>query len=383
MGLFSKKKNKTAEEVRQDQAKEPDLQAMFAENLKYISQTKLSAKDIERQFVKSQTRFYLTVGNIDCPTGEIIVSDPLCYLAAGDLCPRLAIKIPPGCYPVDVSLCRNPYVGIRMCTARLKIKDTKALSYVCAEPTPESAIGKCADGDLTGFPVDAGMMSFCDSQVAEEYRIFLDNWHGNNPDKNHYDDYFADYFEKSAEALPAYQRDGGDFIEWANPDTGHRMVMIGSGFGDGFYQSYWGYDDSGEICELIVPMINPDIIEYSGNTGSKTQTKNFAKKAGEIENLFHWDEPEGCFATDRIVVDGAKVGYMYREKPDAGSENPDSGWRFFAGDESDDYANDPNNVGIYALNTIANYDPDIIQLLDSPYGTAFGRDKNGVFKKER
>ena len=44
--------------------------------------------------------------------------------------------------------------------------------------------------------------------------------------------------------------------------------------------------------------------------------KNFAKKAGEIENLFHWDELEGCFATDRIVVDGAKVGYMYREKPE-------------------------------------------------------------------
>ncbi|MDR0500014.1 MAG: DUF2185 domain-containing protein [Coriobacteriales bacterium] len=109
--------------------------------------------------------------------------------------------------------------------------------------------------------------------------------------------------------------------------------------------------------------------------------KSFALK-GKLQDLFHWDEPEGCFATDRITVDGQKVGYMYREEPDVESKMPDSGWRFFAGDESDEYANNPDNVGVYALNTIANYDQDIIALLDSPYGTAFGRDENGVFQQE-
>ena len=34
----------------------------------------------------------------------------------------------------------------------------------------------------------------------------------------------------------------------------------------------------------------------------------------------------GCFATDKITVDGMKVGYMYREEPD---EPMDSGWLFF------------------------------------------------------
>ena len=33
-----------------------------------------------------------------------------------------------------------------------------------------------------------------------------------------------------------------------------------------------------------------------------------------------------CFATDRITVEGAAVGYMYRESPDSAT---DSGWRFF------------------------------------------------------
>jgi hypothetical protein len=39
------------------------------------------------------------------------------------------------------------------------------------------------------------------------------------------------------------------------------MVMVASGFGDSFYQSYWGYETDNEICELIVPLVNPDIFE--------------------------------------------------------------------------------------------------------------------------
>ncbi len=256
-----KRKEKTKETKQQLSESELNVQELFAKNLKYISKTEVSAVDIERQFLKSQTRFYLTVGHIDCPTGEIVVSDPLCYLAAGKMCPHLALRVPVGIYPVEVSILRNPHVGIRMCTARLKIKDTKAVSYVCAEPTDETAIGKCADGNLTGFPVEAGMMSFCDAQVVEEYQGFLEDWQKDNPGKNHYNDYFADYFAKSEEALPAYQCKDGDFIEWTNPKSNHKMVMIASGFGDGFYQCYWGYDCNQDVCELIVPMVNPDIFE--------------------------------------------------------------------------------------------------------------------------
>src|SRR5437867_557035 len=82
-------------------------------------------------------------------------------------------------------------------------------------------------------------------------------------------------------------------------------------------------------------------------------------------------DQRGCFATDRITVEGAKVGYMYREEP---GEEWDSGWRFMAGDESDAYVNDPSNLQIYALNTIANYDREIIPLLAEPINSAFARD---------
>ncbi|MPM98054.1 hypothetical protein SDC9_145235 [bioreactor metagenome] len=69
---------------------------------------------------------------------------------------------------------------------------------------------------------------------------------------------------------------------------------------------------------------------------------------------------------------------MYREEPYQNG-NPDSGWRFMAGDEDDDYMNNPDNHGIYQINTICNYDPDIIPFLDSAAGTAFIRNESGKF----
>ena len=62
-------------------------------------------------------------------------------------------------------------------------------------------------------------------------------------------------------------------------------------------------------------------------------------------------------------MEGRKVGYCYREEPDG---DWDSGWRFTAGDESDEYMDDPNNAGIYGLNSICNDDPDIIPPLHTP-----------------
>jgi len=77
-----------------------------------------------------------------------------------------------------------------------------------------------------------------------------------------------------------------------------------------------------------------------------------------------------CFATDRITVDGMKVGYMYREEPD---KDIDSGWRFFSGEESQEYADNPDNTSIYAVNTICNYDSTIIPYMNAPIGSAYGR----------
>ena len=235
---------------------------VFEQNLKYIKAEELDAEKIARQFVKSETRFFLTVGTVDVPSGKVIIADPLSYLS-GDhvIAPVLRREIPKDSYPAEVSICRHPQIGVRMCTARLKVTDTKAVRYELAESEEKTAAFKAKDGVMHGFPVDAGMMCFIDAKAAENYKAFIDNWHRDNPGKNHYDDYFAAFFAESHRKLPQYQREGGDFIEWKDPMGGERMVQIASGFGDGFYHSFWGFDESGEVCELVVPLVDADLVD--------------------------------------------------------------------------------------------------------------------------
>jgi hypothetical protein len=49
---------------------------------------------------------------------------------------------------------------------------------------------------------------------------------------------------------------------------------------------------------------------------------------------------------------------------------------------SDQYVDDPNNTAIYNINTIANYDPDVIPFLDAPIGSAFERTDASLSFKE-
>lgn len=102
--------------------------------------------------------------------------------------------------------------------------------------------------------------------------------------------------------------------------------------------------------------------------------KPFFKGANEIERLI--TSNLGCIVSDRITVDGCKVGYMYREEPHFGY--PDSGWRILAGDEDEDYMNESKNHNVYSLNTICNYDKDIIPYLDAEIGKAYIRNSFGI-----
>ena len=133
--------------------------------------------------------------------------------------------------------------------------------------------------------------------------------------------------------------------------------------------------DDEEIQEMArdVEALRKELYEAAG------RNRDFHVKAEDMKNLLpNWEGATGCIATNRITVEGCKVGYCYREKPDG---DWDSGWRFTAGDESNEYMDDPNNAGIYGLNSICNDDPDIIPLLNTPAPCAFERDENGVFQQ--
>lgn len=88
-------------------------------------------------------------------------------------------------------------------------------------------------------------------------------------------------------------------------------------------------------------------------------------------------EPE-CFVTKAALENG--IEYMYRDDPSP--DNPDSGWRFFHGDETEEYVNDPQNVRAVSLNTICNLCPTLLAFLEAPAKSAYGWNGKDWIKEE-
>jgi hypothetical protein len=104
---------------------------------------------------------------------------------------------------------------------------------------------------------------------------------------------------------------------------------------------------------------------------SQSVKKRFKLPADQIRALVRGHG--GCIASDKITVAGQPVAYMIREDP---ARPGDSGWIFTSGTETQEYMDDAANFEVYDVNTIANYDPDIIPFLYAPPGSSFERRNN-------
>lgn len=85
-------------------------------------------------------------------------------------------------------------------------------------------------------------------------------------------------------------------------------------------------------------------------------------------------------ASKMLVEKKLPVRFMYREK----GKGEDSGWRFFSGLEEQEYVDDPENIGIYDVKTILEFDNSITPYLDSAAGIAFEREgETGTFSMNK
>jgi len=218
---------KTNEQIR-GKVKSPFMIA-FEKNLNFLRKDEYSKEFIENLFIESNKISLHTIGEVDFPTGQIIIADPLCYLHSEENRKILDRTIPIGKYEVELAILNSKTISKRVVGARLKIKNDKIIRY---EQTQNKS------SSFNGFGVDAGLASFCDASVAEEYTKFYSN---------------NDYFIKLLQ--------GKQFIDWEIPGTNHKIAMFETGFGDGYYMSLYGLNEKDEVCELVIPFINPEIID--------------------------------------------------------------------------------------------------------------------------
>ena len=196
--------------------------------------------------------YLLNMGEVNFPTGSILVRDPLVYLKREEQ-PYMQ-KVPVGVFPIDTLVAKIEEEHYRYIATRVRFSEEKALIYKNALKGNEN-IEDVNENSFFGFFVDAGLATIVDIETRDKYCDFEEEWYKANPDGNIYDDFFADEFKKSYEANPKFQREAGDWINFALPNTNLSIPMIQSGFGDGEYPVYFGYDKDGKVCEVVIEYI--------------------------------------------------------------------------------------------------------------------------------
>jgi hypothetical protein len=178
-------------------------------------------------------------GELAVPTGRLVACDPLVFPESAPFRKR----VPPGRYPVLLSIAHIPpekgggAADQRIACAMLRLSRRAPQRWQMAVKTgqPLRALKK---GEFYGYPVDSGTGCFMDLAAGR----LLDRRMGEDPD----------YFNRLIDpARPVYvpTRDWAEFP--LEERTGLNLVLFSSGFGDGLYASYWGYDAAGRLACLV------------------------------------------------------------------------------------------------------------------------------------
>jgi hypothetical protein len=195
----------------------------------------------------------LPMGTVTIPTGRVLVCDPLVYLHESS--GTYFSTVPTGTFPLTAAVVMLEEDHPRYAAVKLAFSDAVPVRFTEALIGNEN-LAEVHEGEYFGFNVDAGLGTIVDAAARDAWREFHGNWTKEHPDGNIYDDFFAEEFRKSREKHPKYQREDGDWINWTIPGTNLSIPMFQSGFGDGTYPAYFGYDKNGAICRLVIHFIN-------------------------------------------------------------------------------------------------------------------------------
>ena len=223
------------------------------EDVKHLLTSPINyAKCFDMKEIQGKEIFILDMGEIEFPTGDILVRDPLVWLNRDEK--AYLTSVPRGKYRIETLVVKLEKDHYRYALSRVRFTESVPKIYYEALKGDENLDDVDSDS-IFGFNADAGLATIVDVATRNAYCDFKDKLYAENPDKNIYDDFFAEVFAKNAEDNPDYQREGGDWINFKIPNSELSIPMIQSGFGDGRYPVYFGYDENGKLCDLVVEYI--------------------------------------------------------------------------------------------------------------------------------
>ncbi len=172
------------------------------------------------------------LGNLVVTSGKLLACDP--YYCP-DTHPFGTETIAPGHYPVFVSIARFEGIHRRVALAALLFRDSLPVNWAIA--IPEGV--KVSEKRCYTYCVDSGIGCFMDEAAVRPFTPICE-----------------DYDDETDPILKAMGENSDQFsFPWANvcvdQDTGVNIIAFESGWGDGGYPSYFGYDEHERVVCLI------------------------------------------------------------------------------------------------------------------------------------
>jgi hypothetical protein len=164
------------------------------------------------------------------------------------------------------------------------------------------------------------------------------------------------HFELLAQARSSPQGSGTIGI------GGAAMCGFFTSWGDGAFPVYRDLAGDGTLVRVRVELGSAEIV----------------RRARALDERWFGTFAKAAIVSAKVIREGEEVRYLHREQPD---HEDDSGWRIFAGDETQDYLDDPNNAAVVPLRDVLERDPSLEEILRTPQPCAFERSGGGRFER--
>ena len=200
----------------------------------YLNEKNLNyAFENEVKLTQDKTEITLTKKDLTAvhfPTGKIVANDP-CICFEND---PYTVTVKPGTYPISISVA-SFNTDNRVALAMVCFSEKKPVKWELAL-TEHDDLSKLDKSDsFFGYGVDSGTGGFMDLQTAK----LIDE-----KGLNLYDE-FEEQFNSTY--IHTYSYAFGSISGNKTPD----FAAFSSGFGDGSYPSYFGFDENGAPCCLV------------------------------------------------------------------------------------------------------------------------------------
>lgn len=173
------------------------------------------------------------------PSGSIVAADPLANMER----PAFARRTPVGTFPVYLYIERRYN---RICCAEIRFSEDEIAAWEMAV-LPGQKVEELKAGEIFGYPVDAGLGCFMDVESAHQFmkhRRQLAEQLGEA-----YDNYYDDFLSELLEGNEAVSSDYCNAVPF--PGQPYNAAVFRSGWGDGFYASYFALNKNGQVVRLI------------------------------------------------------------------------------------------------------------------------------------